>query len=416
MFTPTAVLSSNQRRTGYVYDELYLWHNSGNISFDVWTEPGEHWENPDTKRRFHSLICVSGLKERLVAIKGRYATKEEITRVHTERYHDHILKLSNDNGGDAGEVARFSKGGYDIACLSAGGLLAAVEAVIEAKIDNAYCLVRPPGHHATPDLGMGFCLFNNVAIAAQHARKLGLSKVAIVDYDVHHGNGTQDAFWDDDNILFISIHQDNNYPIGTGNINELGSDRALASTINIPLPPGSGNGAYDYAFDRVIIPAIDRFKPDIILVSSGFDASFCDPLGRQMLSSESYASFTSKLIACADRNCAGKIVFSHEGGYSKDYVPFCGLAVIETLVGVKSGVKDSYLEECNAKGYHECQLHQAAVVDTVAALINLPSENPSPSTLQGPEVGVMRVIQKMLEGIKDKSRRKLIIDTVSTEL
>lgn len=400
----------NKPKTGYVFEEIYMWHDSGTINFDKWVQPGEHWENPDTKRRFHGLLNASGLLDKLITIKARQATKEEILRFHTEEYHDRIVRESeHSKGGDGGELARFGKGGYEIAALSAGGVIAATEAIIQGKIDNAYCLVRPPGHHAKSDLGMGFCIFNNVVIGAKHARQLGMNKIAIIDYDVHHGNGTQDAFWDDPNTLFISIHQDNNYPIGTGSMDEMGGDGAIGSTINIPLPPGSGSGAYRYAFERVIIPSLHRFQPDMIFVSSGFDASFSDPLGAQMLSSEDFAFFTRKLMDVANLFSKGRILFTHEGGYSKDYVPFCGLAVVETLAEEKTNVVDSYLDECKAKGYQNCQIHQAAVVDTVASLLDLPVEHKALEGLSLAETGLVKVMQSLLSAVKDPERREMIV-------
>lgn len=402
-------------RCGFVFEELYLWHESGSISFSDMVEPGEHWENPDTKRRFKSLLSVSGLDDKLVRVKARHATRAELTRFHTEKYHDRIVEESKlPKGGDGGELARFGKGGYEIAALSAGGLLAAIEALHRKEIDNAYCLVRPPGHHACADLGMGFCIFNNIAVGALHARTLGYKRIAIVDYDVHHGNGTQEAFWNDNQTLFISIHQAENYPVNTGYVNEIGGPDALQTTINIPLPPGSGSGAYDYAFSKVIIPALHKFEPDLILVSSGFDASFADPLGHQMLNSLDFKKYTKMMKTAANSLCNGAIIFTHEGGYSKDYVPFCGLAVIEELAGISSGVEDSYVAECRAKGYQGLQVHQAAVVDTAATLagLNQPVTVSPHGGLTALENSMAKNISVLLKGIPDPARKRAILESL----
>jgi acetoin utilization deacetylase AcuC-like enzyme len=284
-----------------------------------------------------------------------------------------MVESKNATGGSAGHVANFAPGGYDIALLSAGGVLASVEAVLRNDIDNAYCLVRPPGHHAEADRGMGFCIFNNIVIAALHARHLTNPnyRIAIIDYDVHHGNGTQQAFWNDPLTLFISLHQAHNYPLDTGRATDIGGEDAKQTTINLPLPPGSGIGAYEYAFNTVVIPALYKFKPDFIFVSSGFDASYADPLGSMMLSSDSYREMTKKILIAGAELCDGRVVFAHEGGYSKTYVPHCGLAVVETLCGLRSHVYDPDLHEVSTWGYQELQAHQKKVVDEVAELVGL---------------------------------------------
>lgn len=409
-------MASTNRRTGYVFEELYLWHDPGSISYNNrWIQPGEAWENKDTKSRFHSLLCASGMINNLVIVPARAATRSELCRFHTGSYHDRIKEESTHRGGDGGNVAQFGAGSYEIAALSAGGVMAAVEAVVEGRIDNAYCLVRPPGHHALADMGMGFCLFNNIALAALHSRTLsvGIQKVAIIDYDVHHGNGTQAAFWNDPDALFISLHQDNNYPQGSGSIAEMGGLDALGSTINIPLPPGTGMGAYQYCFEKVVIPALERFSPDIIFVSSGYDASYADPLGSMILSSESFRMMASKLQESAEKLCSGRIIFAHEGGYSKDYVPFCGLAVVEAISGTLSGVTDPYLEEVKLWGYQECLPHQAAIIDAVAALNNLDSlsinEDIPNGLLSSSEKGVHDLIRSILSGIQNPDRKKAIL-------
>jgi acetoin utilization deacetylase AcuC-like enzyme len=394
-----------------------MWHDPGSISFSKWVEPGEPWENVATKRRIHSLLCVSGAINELESLAPRAATKEEITRFHTSAYHDRIVSESKrDGGGDGGELARFAQGGYEIAALSAGGILTAIEAIHAGKIRNAYCLVRPPGHHAIKDKGMGFCIFNNIALGALHAKTLGMKRVAIVDYDVHHGNGTQDAFWNDPDVLFVSLHQDNNYPIQTGSLAEIGGPDATGSTINLPMPPGSGTGAYDYAFDTVVIPALLRFKPDIILVSSGFDASDADPLGSMMLSSEAFGSFAKKMSDAAVSLGHGRLLFAHEGGYSKDYVPFCALAVIEAISGLKTEVSDPYLEEIRNRGYQSCQPHQKALVDAAAALHGLATVGggtaAGATSLSKFESNLAYAISHLLSTVPDSERRKAILSSI----
>lgn len=348
-------------------------------------QPCMAYENPDTKRRFHSLLKYSGIINRLETIHARYATADEICRFHTREYHDRIHEESRFRGGDGGHVAQFAEGGYDIAALSAGGVLAAVEAMMlkkqqseERRIRNAYCLVRPPGHHATATMGMGYCIFNNVVIAARHAQQLhqdgvggiareGTLRIAVVDYDVHHGNGTQEAFESDPDCLFISIHQAGNYPPHSGGVAELGSRQGFYSVphepthaaaaegatttegggsperfpgvVNVPLPPGCGSGAYKYAFDNVVVPSLRRFQPDMIFVSSGFDASYLDPLARMMLCSHDYRYMARRLLEEAEVLCNGRVLFVHEGGYSADYVPFCGVAVVEECVKASAAHK-----------------------------------------------------------------------------
>ena len=396
-------------RTGYVFDERYMWHDTGNLR-SHWVEPTEHWENTATKRRLHNLLSVSGLLDSLIPIRPRKATKQEITTFHTEEYHDSILH-KNGSGGEAGEYVPCGPEGYDVACLSAGGILAAINAVMNDQIDNAYCLVRPPGHHAVKDKGMGFCIFNNVAIGVHYARSLQDSKrgrvqrVAIVDYDVHHGNGTQDAFYKDPDCLFISLHQDNNYPQGTGSVEETGGEGAVGSNINIPLPPGSGSGAYRYAFDTVVIPALDRFKPDLILVSSGLDGSFQDPLASMMLCSEDYRYFATHLREAANRSCGGKIVFAHEGGYSKDYVPFCGLAVIEAISDIRTTVEDHYAAEAAQWGYQKLQPHQGAVIDYCAVTHGL-KQAPNPSKIVN--IKLAAHMHHLLQGLDSSEREELL--------
>ena len=215
--------------------------------------------------------------------------------------------------------------------------------MLVGRVANAYALVRPPGHHALADQGMGFCIFGNTALAAMHARHArGLARVAIVDWDVHHGNGTQAAFWDDPTVLAISLHQDDCFPGHSGTVSERGGQGAHGSTINVPLPPGSGGDAYRLAFDEIVAPAIRAFAPDLICVASGLDASMYDPLARMCLFADDFRSLARRIRLLAEEVCAGRLVAIHEGGYSAEYVPFCGHAVIEELAGLEPMIDDPF--------------------------------------------------------------------------
>lgn len=353
--------------TGFVWHERYMWHDTGSgARADV--EPGEHFEHPETKRRLKNLLDVTGLSDALVMLKPRAATEEEIRRVHSAAYLARIREMSEGFGGDAGDETPFGPGSYEIAQLAAGGTIVALDAVMEGRVANAYALVRPPGHHAERDRGRGFCIFANVAIAVHHARiQYGIERVATIDWDVHHGNGTEQAFYDDPHVLTISLHQDRLYPRDSGDMDARGRGPGEGANINVPLPPGSGRGAYLAAMERVVEPAVTAFRPELIVVPCGFDASWLDPLGRMLLTAEAYRELTARLMALADATCGGRLVLSHEGGYSKRYVPFCGLAVIEQLSGVRTEVVDGYGRD-DMPG-QELQPHQAERIAAIAALV-----------------------------------------------
>ncbi len=260
---------------------------------------------------------------------------EEILRLHDAAYIERLRAMSEAGVGDAGERTPVGRNSFEIAQLAAGGTLTAAEAVWDRAVDTAYALVRPPGHHCERDRGRGFCLLANVPIAIEHLRRTrGAKRIATVDWDVHHGNGTQWLFYEDPDVLTISLHQDRNYPGDSGLIEERGRGAGFGANINIPLPPGTGHGGYLAAFDRVVLPALDRFRPEMIIIPSGFDACNMDPLGRMMLTAESYRALTRRLMDAAERLCGGRLMLSHEGGYSPAYAPWCGLAVIETLAGL----------------------------------------------------------------------------------
>jgi acetoin utilization deacetylase AcuC-like enzyme len=362
--------------TGWVYHERYMWHDTGRAtsvsSNRRWVQAWEHYENPETKRRFRNLVEVAGLFDDLVSLRPRMATVDEVLRFHTPRYVDAIRAMSEASGGNAGEATPFGPGAFEIALLAAGGTITAVDAVLDGRVQNAYALVRPPGHHAEADRGRGFCIFNNVVVAIAHARATrGVGRVAAVDWDVHHGNGTQAAFYRSADVLTISIHQDRWYPPDSGTIEERGEGPGAGFNINIPLPPGSGHGAYLAAVERVVVPALHAFRPELIVVPSGFDGSMYDPLGRMMAYSETYRAMTRMLMAAAGELCGGRLVLSHEGGYAPVYVPFCGLAVMEELCGVKTPVDDPMAASTAAAGGQALQPHQDALIRRVEPLASL---------------------------------------------
>ncbi len=279
--------------------------------------PG-HPEHAERIRAVWQHLDENGLSQRMNALIAQPISDELILTVHTAEYLKVLHRVSDQSQLlhlDADTYA-----GHDaltIAKLSAGGAVDAVEAVLNGSVANGLAAIRPPGHHAMPGHGMGFCLLGNVAIAARSAQQHGIERVLIVDYDVHHGNGTEAMFYTDPSVLFISTHQYPLYP-GTGAVTDTGAKDGEGCTINIPLPPGSGDANYRRVFDEIVWKAAERFAPELILVSAGFDAHWRDPLAGMQLTLDGYAHLTRELLRMADQFCAGKIVFVMEGGYDLD--------------------------------------------------------------------------------------------------
>ena len=340
-------------RTAFFHDERCLWHSTQGLYALVlpvggWVQPPAGAglaESPESKRRAVSLLQVSGLAAKVDLRSAPPATDADLLRVHPADYIERFQTLSAAGGGELGPFAPFGPGSFDIAKVSAGLALHAVDSVLSGTHQNAYALSRPPGHHCLPDQPMGFCLLANIPIAIEAARaRHGVERVVVLDWDVHHGNGTQAVFYERDDVLTVSLHQEGCFPPGYSGAEERGSGRGLGCNVNIPLLPGGGHEAYAYALERIVVPAIDRYRPDLIVVASGYDANGFDPLARMLLYSESYRMLTRSVLELAERHCAGRLAIVHEGGYAESYVPFCVHAVVEELAGEQTTVVDPALD------------------------------------------------------------------------
>jgi acetoin utilization deacetylase AcuC-like enzyme len=341
------VTGSESRTTGLVFHDRYLQHNTNPYRLPdskrplPFVEAVDHPSNPRLVERTKKLIDYAGLGEHLVPVSPYAATVEDLLVYHTEEYVNRVRDLCESGGGDTGANAPVGADSWDITLLAAGGVMAAVDAVMSGDIRQCYALVRPPGHHAMSDQGMGFCVFGNVVVAAHYARRrYGLERVLILDWDVHHGNGTQDAFYADPNVLFFSLHQDDWFPAGWGAVDQVGERDGKGYTVNLPLPAGSGNAAYRTAFERVILPIATQYRPELVIVSAGQDASAQDPLARMSLSTDGYRMMTGFMRQIAAESAGGRLVVAQEGGYSEIYAPYCTLAIFEELCGVRTGIEE----------------------------------------------------------------------------
>jgi acetoin utilization deacetylase AcuC-like enzyme len=295
-------------------------------------DPGQY--HPEAPARLRAVLAALSAPE-FAALQRREAPQagaEDLTRVHPPRFVERLLAAVPQVGhvGIDADTVMSPKSG-EAALRAAGAVVAAVDAVVAGEADNAFCAVRPPGHHAEPDRAMGFCLFNNVAIGALRARQVhGLARVAVVDFDVHHGNGTQAAFWDDGTLFYGSTHQSPLYP-GTGASGETG---AAGNIVNIPLPPMSGSQAFRLGMTRVLLPALDAFAPEMVLISAGFDAHRSDPLAQLLLEEADYTWATEALVAIAGRHAGGRVVSTLEGGYDLVALGASAAAHVRVLMSV----------------------------------------------------------------------------------
>jgi acetoin utilization deacetylase AcuC-like enzyme len=296
-----------------------------------------HVEHAARLSAVEAAIDASGLRADLLELVSGPATEQQILAVHEPRLLAAVRSTMAHERAWLDADTYTTADSYEVARLAAGAAIQAVEAVVSSQATNAFALVRPPGHHATPYRPMGFCLFNNIAIGARHALdELGLERVAIVDYDVHHGNGTQDCFYEDSQTLFCSTHAWPLYP-GTGAAQEMGAESGYGLTLNVPLPYGAGDAGFGRCYDELIVPAVRAFDPQLILVSAGYDGHWDDPLGPLALSVAGYAALTQRLVALAEELCDGRIVLVLEGGYSLPALGACTVAALRVLLGHDPG-------------------------------------------------------------------------------
>jgi acetoin utilization deacetylase AcuC-like enzyme len=291
-------------KLGIVFDPIFLKHDPGPM----------HPESP--QRLIAVQEAIKSLDIPISGISARPATRQELALVHSPKYIERILDMKVNELTYLDPDTAISPRSQEAALKAAGGVIEAVDKIMQGDLKRAFCAVRPPGHHAERDQAMGFCIFNNIAIGAAHAlSRRHLSRIAIVDWDLHHGNGTQKAFYDTDEVLYISLHEYPFYP-GSGRETEKGEGKGLGYTINLPQVAGSSDDDYRNAFQEIIIPALDNYRPELIMISAGFDAHRDDPLGDLYLSTELYGEMTAVLVEMAKQHSKGRVVSVLEGGYN----------------------------------------------------------------------------------------------------
>lgn len=313
------------RKVGLVYDELFIKHINGI----------QHPECPERVEAIMNMLIQSELINQLEMLQPRDATKEEITVVHDETYYDFVASTKGIEVTNIDADTSTNPYSFDAAIRGSGGFISSLEKIANGELNTAFTLPRPPGHHAERDRAMGFCLFNHVAVGASYLLSKGFKRILIVDWDVHHGNGTQYIFYHNPNVLFFSIHQFPFYP-GTGSFNEKGTGEGEGFTVNIPSPPMLGDNDYLKIFHSILKPVIEQYKPDFILVSSGFDAYFVDPLGGMKITEQGFAKLTRFILNETEKHCEGKVGFLLEGGYNIQGLSTIMKVVIEEILDINT--------------------------------------------------------------------------------
>ncbi len=323
--------------TAVCFDDRFETHDMGRgglyLPVGGLVEDDVFVDNTQRIVRTRNLFRTAGLDELLEVVEPRAATPEELLRVHSQEHVERMREVSAAGGGDAGGGYTPMDGrSYDLALLSAGSALTSLELVLSGRVDTAHAMLRRSGHHAWRDSGYGFCVFNNCAVAAAAARDVhGLDRVAIVDVDAHHGNGTEAIFLGDPSVLTVSIQQDRSFPVATGAVETVGEGDGKGVNVNVNLPAGTGDPGYHDALDRIVVPVLREFRPELLIVACGVDGSLFDPMARLGLTAGGFAGIAGRLLAVADETCGGRLLSVQEGGYSPVYSPFCWLAFVETI-------------------------------------------------------------------------------------
>jgi acetoin utilization deacetylase AcuC-like enzyme len=331
------------------WHEDALLHDTGSGVFEhppspLLAEPELHPENAVRVRNMKAILERGPLADHVRWRAGRHAEPEELAFVHDPAYVESIRAFCADGGGLITWSTPVSAGSWPAALAAAGTTLVASEAVLAEETQVAFALVRPPGHHAQPAQADGYCLFNNIALAADYARRRGVERVAILDWDVHHGNGTQECFYDQSDVLTVSLHMRHgawgpSHP-QTGAPDEVGAGAGAGFNVNVELPVGTGDGGYLRAFEEVVAPAVDRFEPGVLVVACGQDANQFDPNGRQCLTMAGFHRLGAATRELAERHCGGRLVLAQEGGYARTYSAFCLHATLAGVLGLDPGLED----------------------------------------------------------------------------
>ncbi len=355
-------------RYAWYSDEACYWHDPGlGVGFlpvgpDI--QPLREFGSDPDLRRAEGLLRKNNILDYYHCQRPCPATDAELLLAHSPGHIAHIEALAANGGGEAGIYAPIGFHSALAARTAAGACVQAVTEVLAGTFQRAYCFIRPPGHHAERDRAIGFCIYNNLGIAAHAALLQGVQRVLILDWDVHHGNGIQSLFYDDPRVLFISIHQEGLFPPLSGTLRDVGDGEGLGTTINVPLPAGSGHDAYLAVMNQVVTTAASAFRPELILVAAGLDLSAHDPMGRQMCTSQTLRLMTQHICRLADDLCDGRIVFAHEGGYSSWYLPILVRAVAAAIVNLPEQA-DPFLHALANLPGQRLQKHQQRRIEQV---------------------------------------------------